>query len=889
MSRRPGLQRAEPQTFTQEKDAAGHVHAHALVPHKFSTVAHRGLPAWCECCEKFIFSSKLARCAACNVAVHRSCRGAFVRLHHSCLQRRTDEILNNNNSNNNSNGKTKKQGSKGPTASAVTAAAAAPPLEKFWAHRLHFDPSVPLVPDAVEQMLGWLRSHRAVADEGLFRLAGAGDTVDQISRRFLAGEPLRLESIKGLDSHDVASALKRWFRELPEPIATFELYDAFIAATELVLAKKTSAESLDVLRRALAALPPGCWATLRALFKLLHAVAQNAAQNKMTPSNLAIVFAPNLLRANTDDPLVLMMGMQRASQFVELLIVNWPALDDEPEDDDDDGDAMDDDDDDEDDVVVHSAEEIQVVAPAATIRVVQVAQVAQAEAVVPAAHHAAIVHMPTLKETQHPARSLQRTTAVPKVNRPSSPAPLPPKLVRMPSDRMTRLREKAQLIKQASDRITPPGQTDAKSVKHAAKLESAATAAASPKPPLDELPSSEELHRWESVLCVLEGAGTTSAAAPPPLPPAQDDDDNDDDEEDESSSGDDHDILAAPELPQLDAASETSLTQAFQTLIDVATVRIAARALATRRELGDMAKSGHTTLMDIVNADPYNQAHERKLAEKFPAASANQIKLALRLAGNNYDEAVKAMAHATPAAAAAATPEHAAEKARPSQSRIGARRSDKALAMKRGSAVACGVSQSLAAVAPQPQPQPAAPVLAVPAAPKIVVAVDEELSKLTALLGQIAATDTDLTTWVEREALANPKLSDVDDDGVWRGLPGDVAKAVKLVETQFASAGRNIDKFMSKLASVPDHGRSHEQLYDDISHLLRLVERNAERRAAKIQTMIRERQGQLKAQELWIFSGDRSKRIQAALQQRRELHLRRDQPAVPQVAKEDKQ
>jgi hypothetical protein len=45
------------------------------------------------------------------------------------------------------------------------------------------------------------------------------------------------------------------------------------------------------------------------------------------------------LRANSDDPLVQMMGMQRATQFVELLIVNWPVLDDTPHSDDEDDDA----------------------------------------------------------------------------------------------------------------------------------------------------------------------------------------------------------------------------------------------------------------------------------------------------------------------------------------------------------------------------------------------------------------------------------------------------------------------------------------------------------------------------------------------------------------------
>jgi hypothetical protein len=195
-------------------------------------------------------------------------------------------------------------------------------------------------PEAVEQCLLYLRCHNAVNEEGIFRLSGTMEIVELITQRFLAGEPLLLSTTKGVDIHVVAGVLKRWFRELPEPVTTFELFDAFIAATELVLAKKGSTESIDVLRRALSVLPPGCSVTLRALLALLYEVSQNSSHNKMTPSNLSIVFAPSLLRANSDDPLVQMMGMQRATQFVELLIVNWPVLDDTPhsDDEDDDGD-----------------------------------------------------------------------------------------------------------------------------------------------------------------------------------------------------------------------------------------------------------------------------------------------------------------------------------------------------------------------------------------------------------------------------------------------------------------------------------------------------------------------------------------------------------------------
>lgn len=39
--------------------------------------------------------------------------------------------------------------------------------------------------------------------------------------------------------------------------------------------------------------------------KFLHEVSQHSAKNFMTPQNLAIVFAPNLIRPRKEDPMTL--------------------------------------------------------------------------------------------------------------------------------------------------------------------------------------------------------------------------------------------------------------------------------------------------------------------------------------------------------------------------------------------------------------------------------------------------------------------------------------------------------------------------------------------------------------------------------------------------------
>jgi hypothetical protein len=66
---------------------------------------------------------------------------------------------------------------------------------------------------------------------GLFRLSGSLTEVKALREKFDRGEVVDFGNLEHVKSpHTVASLLKMWLRELPEPLATFELYDCFIAA-----------------------------------------------------------------------------------------------------------------------------------------------------------------------------------------------------------------------------------------------------------------------------------------------------------------------------------------------------------------------------------------------------------------------------------------------------------------------------------------------------------------------------------------------------------------------------------------------------------------------------------------------------------------------------------
>lgn len=286
-------------------------------------------------------------------------------------------------------------------------------------------------------------------------------------------------------------------------------------------------------------------------------------------------------------------------------------------------------------------------------------------------------------------------------------------------------------------------------------------------------------------------------------------------------------------------------------------------------------------------SDPYNRAAVVKLQQLFPTAAEAQVRLALNLAGGDVTTAAGLLSEQLgvepqQARRAQLSVDDAA------QQRVQRRRA----AMAKRRALRRGVSQ-WAVQAKQEQTQSAAPPAAEPKRSRTATKFANELDALAQLLLQIVDANIDLAQLVARDAAANPAGGDVrtmklESDGAWTGLPLPVAKAVRLVSQLFSAAfKRNLDKFLDAVAAQPTLAtRARGDVVETIGHLLTLVrvcvtivcrcmlttiqaERNNERRLMRVRTLIRERQGALKVQHLWLFSGDASKRVNAQIARRR--------------------
>ena len=82
-----------------------------------------------------------------------------------------------------------------------------------------------------------------------------------------------------------------YFRSLPEPLLTFDLYQDFIQAAKFSLRYQVSC-----LRKLVSRLPRPDQTTLAHLMKHLQELSRSHEATGMTSRNLAIVWAPNLIR-----------------------------------------------------------------------------------------------------------------------------------------------------------------------------------------------------------------------------------------------------------------------------------------------------------------------------------------------------------------------------------------------------------------------------------------------------------------------------------------------------------------------------------------------------------------------------------------------------------------
>uniref|UniRef100_U3BKX0 Rho GTPase-activating protein 22 isoform 2 n=1 Tax=Callithrix jacchus TaxID=9483 RepID=U3BKX0_CALJA len=186
-------------------------------------------------------------------------------------------------------------------------------LEDTVHHEQKYGPR--LAPLLVEQCVDFIRE-RGLTEEGLFRMPGQANLVRDLQDSFDCGEKPLFDSTT--DVHTVASLLKLYLRELPEPVVPFARYEDFLSCAQLLT--KDEGEGTLELAKQVSNLPQANYNLLRYICKFLDEVQAYSNVNKMSVQNLATVFGPNILRPQVEDPVTIMEGTSLIQHLMTVLI-----------------------------------------------------------------------------------------------------------------------------------------------------------------------------------------------------------------------------------------------------------------------------------------------------------------------------------------------------------------------------------------------------------------------------------------------------------------------------------------------------------------------------------------------------------------------------------------
>uniref|UniRef100_A0A8B9H6B0 Rho GTPase activating protein 12a n=1 Tax=Astyanax mexicanus TaxID=7994 RepID=A0A8B9H6B0_ASTMX len=157
--------------------------------------------------------------------------------------------------------------------------------------------------------------------DGLYRVSGNLAVIQKLRFAVNHDEKINLEDNKWEDIHVTTGALKMFFRELPEPLFTYTLFNDFVSAIKNPDYKQKVQAVKDKVKQ----LPRPNHDTMQALFKHLRKVIDHGEKNRMTTQSVAIVFGPTLLRPEIET-LNMAVHMVYQNQIVELILLEYETI-----------------------------------------------------------------------------------------------------------------------------------------------------------------------------------------------------------------------------------------------------------------------------------------------------------------------------------------------------------------------------------------------------------------------------------------------------------------------------------------------------------------------------------------------------------------------------------
>ncbi|XP_006624518.1 uncharacterized protein LOC102676352 isoform X4 [Apis dorsata] len=148
------------------------------------------------------------------------------------------------------------------------------------------------IPVILDKCINFIYAH-GIMSKGIYRQNGSNSAVVKLLKAFRRDAWATQITRSAYTEHDVATVLRRFLRDLPNPLFPSNIHDRLCFTSETI----NENERVSAYSKLLSTLTPIPAATLRRILAHLHCLSQQSSKNLMTSENLSAIWGPTLMHA----------------------------------------------------------------------------------------------------------------------------------------------------------------------------------------------------------------------------------------------------------------------------------------------------------------------------------------------------------------------------------------------------------------------------------------------------------------------------------------------------------------------------------------------------------------------------------------------------------------
>lgn len=174
-----------------------------------------------------------------------------------------------------------------------------------------------VLPPTIERVLQEIEA-RGLLEQGIYRISGTRHAVEQLQHMLETKPPQQL-MLSRIDVHVLASVVKLWLRELPEPIVPYAFYERLMETERIALQE----QRVKAIRKLVHLFPRCHYLALQRMAHHLAMVANASKANLMAAHNIGLVFGSTLLHPPPGPGSVAngLDNLGRAAHIVKIMVV----------------------------------------------------------------------------------------------------------------------------------------------------------------------------------------------------------------------------------------------------------------------------------------------------------------------------------------------------------------------------------------------------------------------------------------------------------------------------------------------------------------------------------------------------------------------------------------